>query len=1427
MKKTTLLILLLLVSTFGFSQVLNDAANWPNVAWSITGSYGTAAGLFEADPTVDSNFAFDDNQAGSGVTNNIAAESSYMDLTGAFVSGETFIYVDLSYIYNQQNSEILALQYWDFDASAWVTWDNLPDTGSTVGNTGSTAGNVYCADVAHQIDYTSSGLDISSFSSTQLAGFRYRILFDDNNIWAKGFCISSPTIYSQSCPPIANTSVSGITDTTVAISWTAGGTETEWEVTVQPAGTGTPTGSGTVANTNTDFEVTGLTADTDYEIYIRANCGGSDYSTWVGPFTFTTYAVPPTAPTGVTCTTGSASFIFTEDFDSNIGGWTGNLNSGGGSWEIPDGATSAGTGAANAYSGASFMNFEASGANPANPGSIVSPVIDLSGATGAVELSFFMHAYGVGMGTLEVGIGTAVTGPFTNEFTWVGQYQTSANQDWVPVGIDLTAYAGQLIYIEFRQTGTGLPTGDMSIDYVRVQSCGTYCIAPSTLAATNITDTSADLSWVPNNGETSWEYVVQPAGTGVPSGAGTVVNTTPTVQETGLTPDTAYEVYVRADCGGGFYSDWSYVYTFTTEIQTEFIVDCAVGPTNVTYCWGNNDNTMFTFTATDQTLYLTAMFNSGTVGSGDDEIIIYDSDGTTILYQGYGNSGDLAGLEIQSTGSTIYVQIQSNGSDSCASGTFTSLDFDVICNTCLNHAVTYTSIDDCNNQQYYVDVDITDMGDATSLTILDDQNSTPQIATATGTYTFGPYPLGTDVYLTVNNTNDPNCTDMSPNMNDSSCPPMNVSTTQYTADQLVTDVLMNSGCAQVFNVQYSTGTNFGSDNGIGYFYNAYNFPVQSGVVLTSGDANAVPGPNIVTPALSNGGSTWPSDPDLVAISGPGYNATVLEFDFIPLTSNMSFDFIFASEEYTSTFECSYSDTFAFFLTDAAGNTTNLAVIPGTTIPVTVVNVHGGIGSCGPANAAYFDQYNANGTGEIDFNGQTVLMTAQSAVTPGQTYHIKLAIQDDSDSSWDSAVFIAAGSFDIGDIDLGEDILLTGGNANCEGDVVTIDTANTSITPGGVLQWYQDGVAIPGATGTTLDVTETGTYGLSVTYPGSSCSLEGDILIEFFPLPEPIVTPDVITKSACLEEDVTVTVTNISELLGNLTYIFYDENGNVLQSGPSDTYTLSGDIDNPEDGIFTVEVIDDTNNCSGTTQFEVILDGYVFAGQPDDIEACDDISNDGYAEFDLTTQDAAVIDGATDVVVTYYEDETDALNGVNAIPTPEAYTNTDASLETIYARLESTVSACPDVVAFDLIIHNSPILDFAPYYDVCSNGITATTLTPNILGFNVTDPGVTFTWSQDGTVLATETGSTLDVLDAGLYAVEVTTEYCTNYFEVLVEEADDCFIPQGISPGGTSPGQNDTFDLDGFNVAKLQIFNRLGAEIYTFSNYTDEWYGQDD
>ena len=255
-------------------------------------------------------------------------------------------------------------------------------------------------------------------------------------------------------------------------------------------------------------------------------------------------------------------------------------------------------------------------------------------------------------------------------------------------------------------------------------------------------------------------------------------------------------------------------------------------------------------------------------------------------------------------------------------------------------------------------------------------------------------------------------------------PPLTTNFSQYSVPQLVTDVLVNNPCVTISNITSSTGTNFGSVNGIGYFNNNNpNFPVNSGVILSTGSAINAPGPNLSI--LSDGNSNWTGDSQLEAIVSmatgttmTSKNATKLEFDFTSQNQFMSFNFLFASDEY-GTFQCSFSDAFAFLLTDlVTGITTNLAVVPNTTVPISVVTIRNSLNnsSCASVNPEYFGAFysgNSNYSAATNFNGQTVKMTASSQIIPNNPYHIKLVVADRADSAYDSAVFIEGGTFASG------------------------------------------------------------------------------------------------------------------------------------------------------------------------------------------------------------------------------------------------------------------------------------------------------------------------------------------------------------------------------------------------------------------------------
>ena len=179
----------------GISQAVNVPVNWPNTNWSMNVITHTGSNPqdMEADPTTDTNFAYDDDDTGSGSHDVIAAESPVIDLTPASSAGENFIKISGEYVYNNvDNDEYLAIEYWDADASNWVLLYQFPNQ-----DTQGAPSNNYCSGTPQSYE---ASLDISGFSSTQLSGFKYRFIYNDDttggNGWNWGFCFSSPTLTS-------------------------------------------------------------------------------------------------------------------------------------------------------------------------------------------------------------------------------------------------------------------------------------------------------------------------------------------------------------------------------------------------------------------------------------------------------------------------------------------------------------------------------------------------------------------------------------------------------------------------------------------------------------------------------------------------------------------------------------------------------------------------------------------------------------------------------------------------------------------------------------------------------------------------------------------------------------------------------------------------------------------------------------------------------------------------------------------------------------------------------------------------------------------------------------------------------------------------------------------------------------------------------
>ncbi|GGE41486.1 T9SS type B sorting domain-containing protein [Psychroflexus planctonicus] len=210
---------------------------------------------------------------------------------------------------------------------------------------------------------------------------------------------------------------------------------------------------------------------------------------------------------------------------------------------------------------------------------------------------------------------------------------------------------------------------------------------------------------------------------------------------------------------------------FTQEFCTLTEVACDA-PLNETFCYGENEDTTLEYISEDGAP-LNLVFDEGTVEGGFDDLIVFDSDGT-ILFDGDGN---LEGLSFQSSGDSISFQITSDGSVSCESGSQDEFVYTVTCATCVNQDVSFEIIDDCasGNDQFFIDVDVLDLGSATTLDITDNQGNEVLGVDAVGIEQFGPYPNGTNVEISVENVDDANCIIDSGNLTQTACPPDNTS----------------------------------------------------------------------------------------------------------------------------------------------------------------------------------------------------------------------------------------------------------------------------------------------------------------------------------------------------------------------------------------------------------------------------------------------------------------------------------------------------------------------------------------------------------------------------------------------------------------------------------------------------------------------------
>jgi outer membrane protein OmpA-like peptidoglycan-associated protein len=236
-------------------------------------------------------------------------------------------------------------------------------------------------------------------------------------------------------------------------------------------------------------------------------------------------------------------------------------------------------------------------------------------------------------------------------------------------------------------------------------------------------------------------------------------------------------------------------------------------------------------------------------------------------------------------------------------------------------------------------------------------------------------------------------------------------------DSLVKSFLVGNGVL-CRNVKFN-----GSSKSIGTFNFSFiceNF--KHGLLLSTGEIDDVAGPNNST--ATSGNNKKSGDKSLTKIARKKtFDAAVLEFDFISSANKVSFNYFFGSEEYLEYVGSRFNDVFGFFISGPGMKEKNLALLPGKNKKnfVTINNVNhvknseffidnNWFGKNGKEKKFKKKSLDKDVLNNLQYDGFTKVLKAESNVVPGKVYHIRIAIADAGDGILDSGVFLEKNSF---------------------------------------------------------------------------------------------------------------------------------------------------------------------------------------------------------------------------------------------------------------------------------------------------------------------------------------------------------------------------------------------------------------------------------
>ena len=621
---------------------------------------------------------------------------------------------------------------------------------------------------------------------------------------------------------------------------------------------------------------------------------------------------------------------------------------------------------------------------------------------------------------------------------------------------------------------------------------------------------------------------------------------------------------------------------------------------------------------------------------------------------------------------------------------------------------------------------------------------------------------------------------------------------------LINDVLLGGGII-ASNHSYQ-----GDSVQIGYF-DATNtsLGINSGIVMATGDLS------VLDPFYTGFGaiiSNIATDPDLLNVAnsvppllpspftnsftvGSINDVAVLEFDFVPTSDSLSFQYVFGSEEYFNFENSQYNDVFGFFLSGPGitgpfsspafhpNGSVNLAIVPGSSpeLPITISSVN----SVTPIN----DQYFVDNTGGLDTiaaaKGYTTVLTAYAAVQCGETYHIRLAIADGTDPGLSSFVWLQAGSFASPLLEIVDDLGLDSTVLEIPCNSTITLTANGGV--GATYEWYDSS----GIFSTNSNVTvSSGEYWVTATSFGC-----------------PVVSDTIIVNSQAaptvnLGNDYTIAcndITNIYPIVnggsGNYSYLW---NNNSTDS----TINVGG-------GNFSIKVTDNFTNCFA-------LDTIIITeqSQPNTIVSgggsiCEDGSTveidfvfDGILPWDLEFYnglDTIFRNNLTNNNYSYVTNQEGNYQIISVIDNNNCISNISGSASVV---LNQMPEALINIEEFILYIGDTLYLELLNNYS-------------------------TYQWYNQNDELLSN-NPILNVFEQGEYYVFVIDENgCSDYSNITVVNVvprSEIFVPNSFTPN--SDKHNELFIIHGQNIKSfsLKIFDRWGDLLFESNDINKYWDG---